>query len=96
MHVQGKGVIEGFAWETEGGFSLHLLNYTNPNMHKGWMREIYPIGEQRVRMELPRDRKVSRIELLRAERDIPFKRNSNHIEFVIPAVEDYEVAALYA
>jgi hypothetical protein len=96
VQVQGKGVIESFAWETEAGFSLHLLNYTTPNMHKGWMREIYPIGEQRVRMELPRDRKVSRIELLRAERDIPFKRNSNNIEFVIPAVEDYEVAALYA
>ena len=67
VEVEGDGDIEGFAWETEVGFSLHLLNYTNPNMHKGWIRRFYPIGEQRVRMTLPQGRKVSRVELLRAE-----------------------------
>jgi hypothetical protein len=96
VQVQGDGVIEGLAWETEAGFSLHLLNYTNPNMHKGWMRQIYPIGEQRVRMQLPPGRKVSRIELLRAERDVPFQQKDGGIEFVIPKIEDYEVAGLYS
>jgi len=96
VQVQGEGVIECFAWETEAGFALHLLNYTNPNMHKGWLRRTYPIGEQRVQMRLPPGRKVSRIELLRAERDIPFEQKGSSIEFAISKIEDYEVAALYS
>ena len=50
---RAKGLIEAFAWETEPGFAVHVLNYTNPNTHRGWLREFYPIGEQRVRMQLP-------------------------------------------
>ncbi len=96
VQVQGAGDIEGFTWETEAGFSLHLLNYTNPNMHKGWIRQFYPIGEQRIRMTLPEGRRVSRVELLRAERDIQFKQDGNAIEFVIPEITDYEIAGMYS
>jgi hypothetical protein len=96
VKVEGDGVVETFAWETEGGFSLHLLNYTNPNLHKGWMRRFYPIGGQKVQMQLPQGRKVSRVELLKAERNLQFTQHDNQIEFVIPSVEDYEVAALYS
>jgi hypothetical protein len=92
--VQGPGLVETFAWETEPGFALHVLNYTNPNTHRGWLREFYPIGEQRVRFDLPRDRKVARVELLRAEKTIPFRRTDRGIEFTIPNVTDYEVAAI--
>jgi hypothetical protein len=33
--------------------------------------------------------------LLRAERDIPFHAAGDSVEFTIPSVTDYEVAALY-
>ena len=93
--VEGSGVIEAFAWETEPGFAVHLLNYTNPAMHKGWIREFYPIGEQSVRMKLPADRKVTRVELLKAERQLPFKITNETISFTVPTVVDYEVAVMY-
>jgi hypothetical protein len=96
VQVTGDGVIESFAWETEAGFALHILNYTNPNTHKGWIRRFYAIGEQKVRMDLPDGRKISRLELLRAERQIPFSQQGKRVEFTIPRVEDYEVAALYS
>ncbi len=96
VQVEGDGDIEGFAWETEAGFSLHLLNYTNPNMHKGWIRRFYPIGEQRVRMTLPAGKRVLRVELLRAGREIQFKQEGATIEFVIPGISDYEIAGLYS
>jgi hypothetical protein len=32
--------------------------------------------------------------LLRAEKDIPFKRTASGIEFTIPSVTEYEVAAI--
>jgi len=53
VRIEGDGLIEAFAWETEPGFAVHVLNYTNPNTHRGWLREFYPIGEQRVRLQLP-------------------------------------------
>ena len=94
--IEGEGVIETFAWETQAGFALHVLNYTNPAMHRGWIRNFYPIGEQKVRMALPPGRSVSQVELLRAETVIPFRRSGGMIEFTIPKVVDYEVAALHS
>ncbi len=94
--VTGQGVIETFAWETQAGFALHLLNYTNPAMHRGWLREFYAIGPQNVKMSLPAGRKVTRVELLRAETNLPFAQRGGSIEFTIPKVVDYEVAAMYS
>ena len=94
--VDGDGIVECFAWETEPGFALHVLNYTNPNLHRGWLRKFYPIGAQKVRMEIPAGRTVTRVELLRAEQDVPFRMDGRTVEFTIPQVVDYEVAALYA
>jgi hypothetical protein len=94
--VRGKGVIETFAWETEAGFAVHVLNYTNPNMHRGWVREFYPIGPQTVRFKLPAGRRVTRVELLCAAADVKFTLVNGVVEFAIPSVADYEVAALHA
>jgi len=94
--VEGEGVIETFAWETEPGFAVHILNYTNPAMHRGWIRNFYPIGAQKIKMNLPQGRRVKRIELLRAETDVPFHMTGGTIEFTVPKVLDYEVAAMYS
>jgi len=94
--IEGDGVIEAFAWETRAGFAVHVLNYTNPAMHRGWIRNFYPIGAQKVRMSVPQGRRVTRVELLRAETNISFTGGSGTIEFTIPRVLDYEVAALYS
>jgi hypothetical protein len=89
-------VIETFAWETQPGFAVHVLNYTNPAMHKGWIREFFPIGEQRVSFRIPAGKKVSKVELLRAGKEVPFRSTDGVALFTIPQVVDYEVAALYA
>ena len=47
-------------------------------------------------MTLPAGRAVARVELLRSERVIPFRQSGTTVEFTIPGVADYEVAALYA
>jgi hypothetical protein len=46
-------------------------------------------------MRLPAGRRASRVELLVAEKDVPFRMNGPAVEFVIPRVADYEVAAIY-
>jgi hypothetical protein len=96
VKIEGEGVIEAFAWETEPGFAVHILNYTNPAMHRGWIREFFPIGEQRVRMNLPSGATVSRVELLRGETTIPFRQAGARVEFTVPRILDYEIAAIRA
>src|SRR5208337_3571482 len=59
--IEGSGLIEAFAYETEPGFALHVLNYTNPNAHRGLMREFNPIGAQQVSFVLPEGRTVSEV-----------------------------------
>jgi hypothetical protein len=94
--IEGEGVVETFAWETAAGFAVHVLNYTNPAMHRGWIRNFFPIGAQTVRMTLPAGRRVTRVELLRAEKSVPFRQTGETIEFAIPQVTDYEVAGLHS
>ncbi len=93
--VEGEGYVEIFAWETEPGFALHILNYNNPNMTRASIRKYYPIGEQKVRLELPAGAIISKAELLRAGSSLSIKQTGNVVEFVIPSIEDFEIAALY-
>ena len=83
-----------FAWETAPGYAVHLLNYTNPNAHHGWMQSTYPLRPQIVSMQLPQNVKVKSIELLRAGKTLAFALRSQILQFTIPRVDDYEVAAI--
>ncbi len=44
VEVSGEGLIEMFCWETAPGYAVHLLNYTNPNAHHGWMGSVVSAG----------------------------------------------------
>lgn len=94
--VEGEGVIEIFAWETELGYALHILNYTNPNMTRGYLRRFYPIGPQRVEFAVPEGRKISKAHALRAGRNLEFTRppTGGTVRLTVPSVVDYEVVAL--
>jgi hypothetical protein len=75
---------------------VHLLNYTNPSAHHGWMQTVYPLGPQTVTMKLPEGVRVKAVELLRAEQSVPFHLDGSTLRFTIPRVNDYEVAAISA
>jgi len=85
--VTGDGVVDLFAWKTEAGHAVHILNYTNPNMLRGWFRETYPIGLLHVRVN---SIKFTRARALRA--GIPLRVKGQEIE--VPKITDYEVIAL--
>ena len=94
VHVEGEGFIEMSAWETVPGYAIHLLNYTNPNAHHGWMQSVYPLGPQAVSMTLPAGVKVKSVELLSAGSTVPFRVEGETLRFTIPRIDDYEVAAI--
>ncbi len=94
VQVEGEGFIEMIAWETTVGYAVHVLNYTNPNAHHAWMQSVYPLGPQTVRMKLPPSARVRSVELLRGGQSLRFKVESEVLQFTIPHVDDYEVAAV--
>jgi hypothetical protein len=94
VRVAGEGVVELFAWETEPGYALHLLNYTNPNMTRGFVRQFYRIGPQQVRFEVRAGRTIRGVRALRAGADLRVERAGTAVTFTVPSVLDYEVVAL--
>jgi hypothetical protein len=95
VSIEGDGVLDCIAWETVPGYAVHMVNYTNPNMHRGWLRRHYPVGEQRVTMAIPGGKTVTRVELLRAGREIAFRSDGGSVVFTVPEIQDYEVAAVF-
>lgn len=96
LRVEGEGMVEIFGWETDAGFAVHLLNYNNPNLHRGGIRRFYAVGPQTVTLEVPDGRRVARVELLRAGTTAPFKQKDGRLAFTVPGINDYEVAAIMA
>jgi hypothetical protein len=94
VSVSGNGVAEVFAWKTKAGLALHILNYGNPEMLRGWFTEPYPLGPQKVRITLPSGIKATTIQLLAAGTEVAVMSSGNTIQFTIPVVRDYEVAAI--
>ncbi len=94
VHVDGDGFVEMFAWETEPGYAVHLLNYTSPDALHGWLQTTDLLGPQTVRMKIPAGTMVRRVQLLRAEKNIDFRLEGVELRFTIPRVDDYEVAAV--
>jgi hypothetical protein len=73
---------------------VHLLNYTNPNVHHGWMQSTFPLGPQTIMMTLPAGVVAKSVELLKAGHSVALEQKRQMLHFTVPRVEDYEVAAI--
>ncbi|PYV13254.1 MAG: hypothetical protein DMG21_21490, partial [Acidobacteria bacterium] len=94
LTVEGDGVIEMFLWETDAGFALHVLNYTNPQMTRPFVRGFYPAGPFSVSLMLPGARRVSEVRTLRTPTTLSYRLEGGRVRFVLPKVTDYEIVAL--
>jgi len=92
--LEGDGIVESFAWETELGYALHVLNYTNPNMTRGFITKTYAIGPQKAQLEIASGRRIASVRALRSGRSLPFSQQGAIVTVEVPAVTDYEVIAL--
>ena len=74
--------------------TLHLVNLTNPMMWKGPVREIVPIPGQKIALRIPSDRRVRRVHLLVAARDVPYRAEGDTIHLETPSIGLHEVVAV--
>ena len=53
LQVDGPGVLDVALWRQQASLTVHLVNLTNPMMMKGPVRDIFPVGPQKVRVNCP-------------------------------------------
>jgi hypothetical protein len=58
------------------------------------MQSTYSLGPQTVTMKLPAGVRSMSVELLKAGHSVPLEQESQMLRFIVPRVEDYEVAAI--
>ena len=86
--------MEAFAWETEPGYALHLLNYTNPNAMHGAIRSTYALGPQRVRFRVEQGRRIKEVRALGAASTLKFQQEGETVSFEVKRIDDYEIVVL--
>jgi hypothetical protein len=94
VSVTGKGVLDVALWEQKDSMTLHLVNLTNLMMMKGPVREILPISRQKVSLRIPAGRRVGRVHLLVAARDVPYRAERDAVYLEVPSIELHEVVAV--
>jgi len=94
VRVQGPGLIEVTVWMQKQSLTVHLVNLSNPMMMKGPVREIIPIGAQKVRLRLPSGRKLAGVKLLVGGIQADFSEAAGVVEVQVPSIALHEVVAL--
>jgi hypothetical protein len=74
--------------------TVHVVNLTNPMMMKGPVREVIPIGNQRLRIQIPEGRRVTQAKLLVAGNSVAFRIDQEVILLDVPSIAVHEVIAL--
>lgn len=94
VSVEGQGVVDISMWGQKNSMTVHIVNLTNPMMMKGPVREVIPIANQRVRIQIPKERHLTRAKLLVSGKDISYRREQGFILLDISSIGVHEVVAL--
>jgi hypothetical protein len=94
VRVVGPGVLDVTVWRQRESLTVHLVNLTNPMMMKGPVRELLPVGEQRVRVRLPDGFRAARVQLLVGGQVPPVRQSGEWLEVTVPSIHAHEVVAI--
>ena len=94
VEVVGPGLLDVTVWRQKESMTVHLVNLTNPMTMKGPLRELIPIGEQRVRIRLEQGLRPRKVHLLTAGQPLKHTYRNGVVEAVVPSILDHEVVAI--
>jgi len=94
VEVTGPGVLDITVWRQKESMTVHLVNLTNPMMMKGPFREIYPVGEQRVRVRLPGGLRPRKVQLLVNGGTPRTQEAQGYLTVFVPSISIHEVVAI--
>ena len=92
--VTGPGVIDVTLWRQKHSLTVHLVNLTNPMMMKGPIRELIPVGEQKIVLRLPDGAHAKKVHLLAANNSQRTNQSGRTLSVVVPSVLDHEIVAV--
>jgi hypothetical protein len=94
LTVTGPGLLDVTLWKQRDSLSVHLVNLTNPMMMKGPVRELLPVGAQRVRVNLPEGTAVRGVRLLVADAPAEFRQEGSVLDVTVPSITVHEVLGI--
>jgi len=94
VEVKGSGVLDVAVWQQEKSMTVHLVNFTNPMMMKGPIRELLPVGEQTISIKIPDNTSVRNVKLLVSGEIPDYNLTDGYIIITIPQILDHEVVAV--
>jgi hypothetical protein len=94
ISIEGRGVLDVAMWEQKNSMTVHLVNLANPMMMKGPVREIIPTSSQKISFRTPSGRRVERVHLLVAGKDVPYRTEGNTISLEVSSIGLNEVVAV--
>lgn len=92
--VEGPGLLDVTVWRQKNSMTVHLVNLTNPMMMKGPLREVIPIGPQRVRITLPAATRARKVQLLTAGTTPRVEESNGILTLTVASVDVHEVVAI--
>jgi hypothetical protein len=92
--VEGPGLLDVTMWQQRNSLTVHLVNLTNPMMMKGPLREVIPIGPQRVRIRLPEGSRPQKVHLLTAGTTLDAAMSGSICSVTVPSIGVHEVIAI--
>lgn len=92
--VTGLGVLDVTLWQQKNSLTVHLVNLTNPMMMKGPIRELIPVGEQKVRVKLPSRAAPRAVRFLVANQTAAHRQDGEWLEVAVPSILAHEVVAV--
>jgi hypothetical protein len=92
--VDGPGVLDVTVWRQRESMTVHLVNLTNSMMMKGPLREVIPVGPQRVGIRLPAGFRPKKVHLLTAGTTLDAAITGDVCSVTVPSVGVHEVIAL--
>jgi hypothetical protein len=94
VRVSGQGILDITFWKQKQSMTVHLVNLTNPMLMKGPFRELIPLSEQEVSIQIPSGKKVEKVQLLAAGTSPAYDVRDGRVELVVPNILVHEVIAV--
>jgi hypothetical protein len=95
VRVEGPGLLDVTYWRQENSAALHLVNLTNPMAMRGFVREVVPVGEQKITLTLPAGKTLRSLALLESGKRLPAPElRDSSITFTVPSVAVHEIVAI--
>jgi hypothetical protein len=99
VEIEGRGVVDVTVWRQRESMTVHLVNLSNPMLMKGPLREIIPLGPQKVRIRLPASAHPTRAQLLTLGTQVPIVEDagaggSRVLTLTVPSIDVHEVIAI--